>query len=164
MLIVGKLFISKQKYLLIHDLLLQRTNNCFSNSCNVYGNIICNLCLVFGNIICNSCHVYGNTFVQVRNSSEVETNMVSVERIKEYQETPQVQILTLIVMMVMIMMSFFPAASSTMMWLLLLKHICFSPPITHTVRKHLLYSRIHKHSLILQDIYIHIVHNLSLFG
>ena len=126
----------------------------------VYGNI------VYGNIICNSCNVYGNIFVQVRNSSEVETNMVSVERIKEYQETPQVQILTLletIVMMMMMMMSFFLAASSTMMWLLL-KHICFSPPITHTVRKHLLYSRIHKHSLILQDIYIHIVHELSLFG
>ena len=52
----------------------------------VYGNI------VYGNIICNSCNVYGNIFVQVRNSSEVETNMVSVERIKEYQETPQVQI------------------------------------------------------------------------
>ena len=106
-------------------------------------------------------------FVQVRNSSEVETNMVSVERIKEYQETPQVQILTLletIVMMMMMMMSFFLAASSSMMWLLLLRHICFSPPITHTVRKHLLYSRIHKHSLILQDIYIHIVHELSLFG
>ena len=122
---------------------------------------------MFGNIICISCNVYGNIFVQVRNSSEVETNMVSVERIKEYQETPQVQILTLmetiVMMMMMMMMSFFPAASSTMMWLLL-KHICFSPPITHTVRKHLLYSRIHKHSLILQDTYIHIVHELSLFG
>lgn len=34
-------------------------------------------------------NVTGSLNMLVRNSSEVETNMVSVERIKEYQETPQ---------------------------------------------------------------------------